>query len=128
MLVWASLLLGALLKASPSVAPLCPDILATFVHKFDVNSRITLAYQVNYMSLRVICTGHNHGGIWRDLHVEFVEDSFTFINFAQPLLQVVGDIKAACGRSSISDVPNMHGKVISRENVRVLSQRGEFGS
>ena len=57
----------------------------------------------------------DHARIRGHLKVELVKDSLTFVNLAELLVEVLGDLQGLHGLGIVPDVPNVDGEVISRE-------------
>ena len=76
------------------------------------------------MGCRVVATSEHHARVRRHLQVKFVENSFAFVDFAEFLVEVLSHVEGLHGLLVVPHIPNVHRKVISREQV-VVTRRGK---
>ena len=67
--------------------------------------------------------GKNHGWTRGYLQVEFVEDTLIFIKFAQTLVKIVCHVENLHGALGVSHIPDLHCKIVAREDVVVAARR-----
>ena len=101
-------------------------MLAAFVHEAHIYSRVNSALQVKDMGMRVVRACKDHSRVGGHLKVEFVEDALTFVDFAELLVEVLGDLEGLHGLGIIPDIPNVHGQVVSGEKV-IVACWSKFG-
>ena len=98
-------------------------LFASFVHKVDWNGRINVPLKVQNVSVAVVAASQDLLRIRWDLKIKLIKDALIFVDIAELLLEIVGHIQSFYRLFSISYVPNVHRKVISREYVVVAGRR-----
>ena len=71
----------------------------------------------------MVATGEDLARVRWDLKIEFIENTLIFVDVAKLLFKIVSDIQSLNRLLSITYVPNMHGKVVSWENVVITCRR-----
>ena len=66
--------------------------------------------------------GKNHGWTRGYLQVEFVENTLIFIEFTQTLIKIVCHVENLHGALGVSHIPNLHCKIVARENVVIAAR------
>ena len=75
------------------------------------------------MCLAMIAASEDLTRVRRDLKIELIKDALVFVDIAEFLFEIVCHIQGLYRLLSITHVPNMHRKVISREYVVVACRR-----
>ena len=101
------------------VKPWYSGLLASFIHKFNVNCRIHSSLEINYMSMGMVATGEHHPRIWGHLQVKLIKNPLVLIDFAQFLIQVLGHVESLHRLLVIPYIPNLHRKVVTTKYVVV---------
>ena len=78
------------------------------------------------MGVGMIGAGQNHPRVGGHLKVELVKYALILVYFAKLFVQVVRHIECLHGHGIISHVPDVHGQVVSREEV-IVTRRGKLG-
>ena len=77
------------------------------------------------MGVWVVASCEDHARIWRHLQIELVENSLAFIYFTKLHIEIFCHIKGLYWLWIVPNVPNVHGEIVTREQV-VIASWGKF--
>ena len=97
--------------------------LAPLVHEVDRYCSVDVPLQVENVCVPMVAPGEHLARIWADLQIKLVKDSLIFVHIAKFLLQVVCHVQGLDGLVRVSDVPNVHREIVSREEIVVAGGR-----
>ena len=70
----------------------------------------------------MITSSQYHARVWRHLKIKLVKYSLTFVDLAEFHIEILRDVQCLHWLCIVSDIPDVHRKVITREKIIIRSR------
>ena len=98
-----------LLKPFAFIAALNTDLLASSIHKTDVNRRVdSVLLHIDYMSVLIVGASEDHSRTRTHLEIELIKNTLGLIQLNQILIEVISHIEGLNRLFIAPDVPNLN--------------------